>query len=110
MYDNVTYCAVSLPSALLKAVTGVRINWESYVVFVLQKRFVGDEAIAQQNRFYLEYPIQRGLITDWDQMEKVYTLHVHYIACIINNYYYFRSGIMLFTMSCVLHQKSTQFC
>ena len=54
-------------------VTGVL---KSYVVFV-QKRFVGDEAIAQQNRFYLEYPIQRGLITDWDQMEKVYTLHVH---------------------------------
>ena len=34
--------------------------------------FVGDEAIANQNCFYLEYPIQRGLITDWDQMEKVF--------------------------------------
>ena len=33
---------------------------------------VGDEAIANQNFFYLEHPIQRGLITDWDQMEKVF--------------------------------------
>ena len=36
-----------------------------------QNRFVGDEAIANLNCFYLEHPIQRGLITDWDQMEKV---------------------------------------
>ena len=37
-----------------------------------RNRFVGDEAIANQNCFYLEHPIQRGLITDWDQMEKVF--------------------------------------
>ena len=36
-----------------------------------QNGFVGDEAIANQNCFYLEHPIQRGLITDGDQMEKV---------------------------------------
>ena len=34
--------------------------------------YVGDEAIAYQNCFYLKHPIQRGLITDWDQMEKVF--------------------------------------
>ena len=36
-----------------------------------RNRFVGNEAIANLNCFYLEHPIQRGLITDWDQMEKV---------------------------------------
>ena len=39
--------------------------------------FVGDEAIANQNCFYLEHPIQRGLITDWDQMEKVFYYNSH---------------------------------
>ena len=50
--------------------------------------FVGDEAIANQNCFYLEHPIQRGLITDWDQMEKVF----YY-----NNSYY--STQLLYTFS-----------
>ena len=26
----------------------------------------------RRTNFYLEHPIQRGLITDWDQMEKVF--------------------------------------
>ena len=39
--------------------------------------YVGDEAIANQNCFYLEHPIQRGLITDWDQMEKVFYYNSH---------------------------------
>ena len=53
-----------------------------------RNRFVGDEAIANQNCFYLEHPIQRGLITDWDQMEKVF----YY-----NNSYY--STQLLYTFS-----------
>ena len=34
--------------------------------------FVGENALSYQKFFHLEYPIQRGLITDWDQMEKVF--------------------------------------
>ena len=40
--------------------------------FFRRSQTVGNEAIACQNFFYLEHPIQRGLITDWDQMEKVF--------------------------------------
>ena len=36
--------------------------------FFRRSQSVGDEAIASQNFFYLEHPIQRGLITDLDQM------------------------------------------
>ena len=43
----------------------------------IRNGFVGDEAIANQNFFYLEHPIQHGLITDWDQMEKVFTIIIH---------------------------------
>ena len=32
---------------------------------------VGDDAIARKNDFGLVHPIDRGLITDWDKMEKV---------------------------------------
>ena len=71
--------------------------------------FVGDEAIANQNCFYLEHPIQRGLITDEDQMEKVFYYNNSYsiYPAIV---YIFRSGIILSTMSCVWHQRSTEFC
>ena len=37
-----------------------------------RNEFVGDEALSYQNCFHLEHPIQCGLITDWNQMEKVY--------------------------------------
>ena len=75
----------------------------------IRNGFIGDRAIANQNFFYLEYPIQHGLITDWDQMEKVFYYNNSYNVssyCI----YIFRSGITLSTMSCVWHQRSTQFC
>ena len=45
-----------------------------------RNRFVGYEAIANQNCFYLEHPIQRGLITDWDQMEKVFIIIIAMVS------------------------------
>jgi actin len=52
--------------------------------------YVGDEACAKAGILILKYPIEHGIVTNWDDMEKI--------------------GTTLFTMNCVLIQQSIQFC
>ena len=66
------FAGAVIPHAVFPSVvTGSSISNTAFI-HSARNGFVGDEAIANQNCFYLEYPIQRGLITDWDQMEKVF--------------------------------------
>ncbi|XP_008572820.1 PREDICTED: actin-related protein T1-like [Galeopterus variegatus] len=37
-----------------------------------KKYFVGEKAFLRYEPLYLKYPIERGLITDWDDMEKLW--------------------------------------
>ena len=37
-----------------------------------QKYFVGQEALYKYEALYLHYPIERGLVTGWDDMEKLW--------------------------------------
>ncbi|XP_008581761.1 PREDICTED: actin-related protein T1-like [Galeopterus variegatus] len=36
------------------------------------KYYVGEKALHRHEALYLQYPIKRGLITDWDDMEKLW--------------------------------------
>ena len=34
--------------------------------------YIGDEALEKYNSLVLKYPIEHGIITDWDDMEKIW--------------------------------------
>ena len=39
---------------------------------VLQDAYVGDEAQAKRGILALKYPIEHGIVTNWDEMEKIW--------------------------------------
>ena len=46
--------------------TGVMINAGS------QDTYVGDDAQAKRGILRLKYPVEHGIVTDWDDMEKIW--------------------------------------
>ncbi|XP_061672186.1 actin-3-like isoform X2 [Syngnathoides biaculeatus] len=42
------------------------------MVGILQKAFVGDEAQSKRRYLTLKYPIEKGIVTNWDDMEKIW--------------------------------------
>ena len=44
------------------------------------QRFVGDEAEQNRELYNLNYPIQRGVVTDWDNMERVSIMRFLFIC------------------------------
>lgn len=65
--------------------------------------YVGDEAQCKRGMLSLTYPIEHGIITNWDNMEKV----CHLI--LINSLFLVRFGITYFIMSFVLLLRNIPF-
>jgi actin-related protein len=38
----------------------------------VQDAYVGDEAQAKRGILALKYPIEHGIVTNWDEMEKIW--------------------------------------
>ena len=73
----------SVPDLTLKLVWEVKIlirfalftRWNKRlrkILISLKDSFVGDEAQSKRGILAIEYPIQRGIVTHWDHMEKIW--------------------------------------
>ena len=60
-----------LPRAVFSSIVG-RPRYQKTVMDVgARDYYVGDEAQSKRNILTLTYPIEHGIVTDWDDMEKV---------------------------------------
>ena len=60
------------PSVEVRSIVGVpRMTSMHFPGLSLQDHYVGDEALKKRGLLTLKHPIERGFVTNWDDMEKV---------------------------------------
>ena len=57
-----------VPKAIFPSVVGVPTCPHMQIAIGQPDCYVGDEAIEKRNAWYLKYPIQSGIVTNWDCM------------------------------------------
>lgn len=76
------------PRVIIPTVVGHPSNQASTEDTCNTKVCVGDEALTMREKMTLTYPIQRGSITDWDDMTKIWdhcftALHTNPRECVV---------------------------
>ncbi|KAG2500060.1 hypothetical protein HYH03_002337 [Edaphochlamys debaryana] len=66
------YSGEDAPRVMFPSVTGVPRHEMAMVGMATKKQFVGDEAMAKRGVLSLSYPIEHGIVTNWDDMEAVW--------------------------------------
>jgi len=65
------------PRAVFASVVG-RVKHKQSMIGVAEKEcYMGDEALSKKGILQLEYPIAHGVVTNWDDMEKIWN-HTYY--------------------------------
>ena len=58
--------------AIFSSIVGRPRHQDSVMGVGAKDFYVGDEAQSKRDLLTLNYPIERGIVTDWDDMEKVH--------------------------------------
>lgn len=70
------------PSVEIRSVVGVPRATALHFSMGLQDYYVGPEAQKRRGILTLKHPIERGVITNWDDMEKVRYTHKEHVLLV----------------------------
>ena len=65
------------PTVELRSIVGVPRSTASEFFLPREAVFLGEEALRRRGVLTLKYPIEQGVVTDWDSMEKVTRFSAH---------------------------------
>ena len=60
------------PRAIFPSIVGRHNNISNFVGVACKEEYLGDEALQKRGMLKITYPIENGVVKDWDDMEKIW--------------------------------------